>query len=61
MNKLIIDTMTGTILNIDKCVIIDTDNMTERDLRILDDGSDSDICRVGEQFGISIEKLLEGK
>lgn len=59
MTKLIIDTTTGTILNLDGCVIVD---MTEQEWSELDESaSDSEIRSFGERKGISIEQLLEGK
>ena len=51
--------MTGTILNLDRCVIVD---MTEQEWSELDESaSDSEIRSFGERKGISIEQLLEGK
>jgi len=55
--KLIIDTTTGTVLNLEGCVIVETDNLDDHDNHLLDEASDSEISDIGKRYGISIEQM----
>lgn len=51
MGKLIIDSVTGTILNIDGCYVVDTVNLDDLDIEQLESGNDGDIANVAISKG----------
>lgn len=55
--KLIIDKTTGTVLNIEGCVIVETDDLDDHDSALIDEASDSELTDIGERYGISIEQM----
>ena len=55
--KLIIDKTTGTVLNLEGCVIVETDDLNDHDSHLLDEASDSELSDIGERCGISIEQM----
>jgi len=55
--KLLIDTTTGTVLNIEGCVIVETDTLDDHDTHLLDEASDSELCDIGKRNGISLKKI----
>jgi hypothetical protein len=55
--KLLIDTTTGTVLNIEGCVIVETDTLDDHDTHLLDVASDSELCDIGKRNGISLKKI----
>lgn len=55
--KLIIDKTTGTVLNIEGCVIVETDDLDDHDSHLLDEASDSELSSIGERYGISIQQM----
>lgn len=55
--KLIIDKTTGTVLNLEGCVIVETDDLNDHDSNLLDEASDSELSDIGERCGISIEQM----
>ena len=55
--KLIIDKTTGTVLNVEGCVIVETDDLDDHDSHLLDEASDSELSSIGERYGISIQQM----
>jgi len=55
--KLIIDKTTGTVLNLEGCVIVETDDLNDYDSHLLEEASDSELSDIGERCGISIEQI----
>ena len=55
--KLIIDKTTGTVLNLEGCVIVETDDLNDYDSALLEEASDSELSDIGERCGISIEQM----
>jgi hypothetical protein len=55
--KLIIDKTTGTVLNLEGCVIVETDDLNDYDSHLLEEASDSELSDIGERCGISIEQM----
>ena len=50
MGKLLIDAVTGTILDVENCYIVDDNTLTEDEARALDEGaSDSEIKAIAEK------------
>lgn len=52
-NSVVIDLDTGTVLN-SNLVVIQEKNLTNEILSVLDNGSDSEIADIGEQYGESL-------
>lgn len=59
MSTLIIDTVTGTILNTEGCYIIDATQLTTAELDVLDNGSEDEVCELGMERGFHILTVLE--
>ena len=60
MKTLIIDAMTGTILDSRDCYIVNTEDLTPLDEQIIEDGGpDWMIGRIGERIGRSVEEILQ--
>ena len=57
--KLLIDTTTGTILNIEGCVVVETDNFDDHDSHLMGEASasDSEVCDIGKRYGISLTQM----
>jgi hypothetical protein len=55
--KLIIDKTTGTVLNLEGCVIVETDDLNDHDSHLLEEASDSELSDIGERCGISIQQM----
>jgi hypothetical protein len=55
--KLIIDAQTGTILNVDNCYVVDTEDLPNEDS--LDTASDSEIAEIAEKYGTAVWKIGE--
>jgi len=52
MGKLIIDIVTGTILDYDSCRVVDESSLSKKESRTLDEGaSDSEIINIAELKG----------
>lgn len=63
MNKILIDMVTGTVLNYDdKVVIVDVDRLDETGNALMEEwnvgGNDSTIIEVGEKYGTSVMSFL---
>lgn len=63
MNKILIDMVTGTVLNYDeKVVIVDVETLTEEETALLEEwyegGNDSDIIELGSLRGTVITDYL---
>lgn len=54
MSKLIIDATTGTVLNVEQCFLVDTDNLSASDSELLDNASDSELGELAQRAGKSI-------
>ena len=54
MSKLIIDTMTGTILNIEHCYVIEAEELTD------DDSTCAELLAVADRSGKSISEIARG-
>lgn len=59
MSKLIIDSVTGTILNIDGCYVVDTVNLDDLDIEQLESGNDGNIADVAISKGSLLVKDTE--
>jgi len=55
--KLIIDATTGTVLNIDECYVVETDELDDHDTHLLDEASDSELSSIAKRYGKSIVKM----
>lgn len=54
MSKLIVCATTGTILNVEQCFLVDTDDLNESDSALLDNASDSEIGELAKRAGKSL-------
>lgn len=55
--KLIIDAVSGTVLQADDCYVVDTENLTESELSDIDEGYDYEIRNIAGRQGTSILKM----
>jgi hypothetical protein len=55
---LVIDAQTGTILNIDECYVVNTDDIDDTDVEMLESGNDGDVAKVAEKYGTLITELI---
>lgn len=55
---LIIDSVTGTILNLEDCYVVNPYDLSEEQLETLDNGPDSSIGEIAEKNGKSLRKIL---
>ena len=51
MTKLIVHIGTGTIIDADECVIVDTDKFDDHDTALVNDGDDSDVVEIAGRIG----------
>lgn len=58
MSKLIIDSVTGTILNMDGCYIVDTVELSDLDIEQLESGNDDNIADVAIAKGSLLTEAL---
>jgi len=58
MSKLIIDSVTGTILNMDGCYIVDTVELDDLDIEQLESGNDYNIADVAIAKGSLLTEAL---
>lgn len=57
MTKLLIDAQTGTILQVEHCFIVETDDLDEDQDTILESGSDTEISDLARATGISLKEM----
>lgn len=57
MSKLIIDSQTGTVLNVEHCYVVETDGLDVADSAVLENGSDSELSDLARRLGKSIVKI----
>ena len=55
-SKLIIDAMTGTVLNIEDCYIVDTEKLNDHDSELLKNASDSELSEIARRTGKSVKE-----
>lgn len=55
--KLIIDAVSGTVLQADDCYVVDTENLTESELSDIDEGYDYEIRNIAGRRGTSVLKM----
>ena len=60
MPKIIICQQSGTILYVEHCVIVDTDELSEQDQEEIFQGGDGDVMELAEQMGKELSPMLEG-
>lgn len=60
MSKIIICQQSGTILYVEHCVIVDTDELSEQDQEEIFQGGDGDVLELAEQMGKELRPMLEG-
>lgn len=57
MTRLIIDAMTGTILDADSCYVVYSDDLTDADLALMDGGNDGDISAIALRVGKRLNQI----
>lgn len=58
MPKYIIDATTGTVLDLDECFVVDTDNLSPEDLDLLEEpASDSELGDLARRNGKSVKQI----
>lgn len=57
-NALIVDTVTGTVLNISGCVLLQSHNLTEFEWDEFASMSDSEICSIAAERGQNILEII---
>lgn len=55
--KLIVDALTGTIIDADTCYIVDTEELSAEDDALLSGGSDSEASEVAQRVGVSVSQM----
>lgn len=55
--KLIIDATTGTVLNIDDCYIVETEQLDDHDTELLEVASDGELSDIARRYGKSIKAI----
>lgn len=55
--KLIIDSVTGTVLDLDSCYIVDPSKLSDAETVAIDEGSDAERSEIALRAGISVEKM----
>lgn len=60
MSKILICEQSGTILYVEHCVIVDTDDLTEDDAKTLFEGGDGDAIEIADQYGKWVKPMLDG-
>lgn len=55
--KLIIDSVTGTVLDLDSCYIVDPSKLSDEETVAIDEGSDAERSEIALRAGISVEKM----
>ena len=55
--KLIICSVTGTVLDLESCYIVDPSELSDDDTVAIDEGSDADRSAIAIRAGISVEKM----
>lgn len=58
MSNLIIDSITGTILNMEGCYLLDDKVLTRAERDVIENGSDSEVCELGKKRGLLISTLM---
>ena len=57
MAKLIIDAQTGTVLGVEHCFVVDTDDLGADDADLLENASDSELGELAQRVGKSIVQI----
>jgi len=60
MSKIIICQQSGTILYVEHCVIVDTDELSEQDQEEIFEGGDGDVIELADQMGKELRPMLDG-
>jgi len=55
--KLIICSVTGTVLDLESCYIVDPSELSDEDTVAIDEGSDAERSVIATRAGISVEKM----
>jgi hypothetical protein len=59
-NKLIICQQSGTILYVEHCTIVDTNELTAEEVKTLFEGGDGDAIEIADQVGKELRPMLDG-
>lgn len=59
MTKLVIDIVSGTVIDLDSCYLVDTEDLLSEEIRLIEEGSDSDIIGVAITSGRSLDAILQ--
>lgn len=58
MTKLVVDSVSGTIIDLDDCYLVDTEDLLSEEIRLVQEGSDEEIIGVARTSGRSLDAVL---
>ena len=59
MTKLVIDIVSGTVIDLDNCYLVNGEDLLSEEIRLIEEGSDSDIIGVAITSGRSLDAVLQ--
>ena len=59
MTRLVVDMVSGTVIDLDNCYLVNGEDLLQEEILLITEGSDSDIIDVARSAGRSLDALLE--